>query len=653
MQARYVIAMWSEAAAPPLLATLQSRAARGAYSCVYQHEGADAGYCLLSQHSRWVNHSGDISASSLDSSTKTAFTKDAYVAAQASRSLLLCGEAYIRDALEDLGAHSHAHGTIGQCGALFQQLWQLNAISPSTAGSESTSETAWQDRCAAYWGDFFAFETDGSSGLFRCYLSPMARQEWFYVHHQGALWISNDFEWLHECRTELSADWDYLYYSFFANGQATARTGLQSVRRLLAGQSLSGRADDWHSHTHWQLFPEYHPRRFGTPNEHTIQALAQQLAQRSQAVVAARCAQHDRVLVQLSGGFDSAVLLACVRKHKAAEQVLAVNYFDAGDASDERHFAQIMADHVGVKLITISLSGDGDSQAVGLRQRLAAAPLALEPSGQSFGRRSSTHIQNLADDMGATAILTGNGGDQVFGQFDHHVPAVDYVQDHGYFRGLIPQLLASARLNGQSLWWVWRQLWQQGRSSLTASQHPGLAQQNLFPHESLMKAMECIADADWSRQFAPYPKVKQAQIQALYLALTQYRHSQHNFSRAVVHPFMSQPLVEFALTLPSYMACHRGISRGLARLAFRDWIPSAIGQRLWKGATISFFYKALLNEQRELREYLLSGRLRERGFFNAHALEQTLGRMHQLNPDHLRWILRLLDTEAWMRRWSL
>lgn len=523
----------------------------------------------------------------------------------------------------------------------------------------ASNDAAWLAQCGQFWGDFFAFQFNKQTGSFRCYLSPMARQEWFYLRHQGAIWISNDIAALALLSFRREPDWDYLYYSFFANGQPSTKTGLMGVRRILGGQSLCA-VDGLHvdglqteasllHQSHWDLFPQYRPQP-----RYDIQQASVEFAAQTQAVIAARIAQHERVVVQLSGGFDSAILLACVRDLKAADQVLAVNYYDAGDASDERPFAQAMADHVGVKLTTMPLSSVSEAGGQVLA-RLATVAWALEPSGQSFGMRASGRIQTLADEFKATAILTGNGGDQVFGQFDHHVPAVDFAQDHGlvrgWRRGLWSQALASAHLNRQSVWWVAKALMRHRRAPLGPAHHPGLAAQHLFPVTALKTSIDAISMASWQRQFTSYPKVKQAQLQALYLALTQYRHSQHNFSTDVIHPLLSEPLVNYALTLPSYLACHDGVSRGLARLAFQEAIPASIHRRLWKGATISFFYKALVQERAQLRDYLLSGFLARHSFFNTEALNQTLQRIHQLSPDELRWILRLLDTEAWAQRW--
>jgi hypothetical protein len=82
-----------------------------------------------------------------------------------------------------------------------------------------------------------------------------------------------------------------------------------------------------------------------------------------------------------------------------------------------------------------------------------------------------------------------------------------------------------------------------------------------------------------------------------------------------IDPCNCQPDCEFALATPTYVLLHNGVSRGLARMAFRDQLPEEIRRRQTKGTGTPFYQHVMRQNLPLLREHLLAGLRRDQSIF--------------------------------------
>ena len=129
----------------------------------------------------------------------------------------------------------------------------------------------------------------------------------------------------------------------------------------------------------------------------------------------------------------------------------------------------------------------------------------------------------------------------------------------------------------------------------------------------------------------------------------------HGYDRRLpftsVAPLLSQPVVEAALRIPTWLACQGGIDRSAARRAFESRIPTNILRRRTKGGPDAFAIQILRSNMDLVRKRLLTGRLAANGIIDISAVEAALS-PEQLgrDPNYVRLLL-LLDTEAWIEGW--
>jgi len=118
----------------------------------------------------------------------------------------------------------------------------------------------------------------------------------------------------------------------------------------------------------------------------------------------------------------------------------------------------------------------------------------------------------------------------------------------------------------------------------------------------------------------------------------------------LVNPLMSQPIVELALSIPSWHMVEGGRDRALARKAYHNAMPPLIRDRRRKGSPSSFAITLLRAKREEARERLLDGELVRRGYIDKAALATALAEEPGVGLGYVR-ILGLLDMEVWIGHW--
>ncbi|WP_143435507.1 asparagine synthase-related protein [Henriciella aquimarina] len=125
----------------------------------------------------------------------------------------------------------------------------------------------------------------------------------------------------------------------------------------------------------------------------------------------------------------------------------------------------------------------------------------------------------------------------------------------------------------------------------------------------------------------------------------------HSYERDFLHPLISQPLIDLSLRLPTYRLCVNGISRGLARLAFKDAVPDPIRHRMTKAGATHYFIDFLDSNRPKILDALGNGELVQHGLIRREDVDTFLSgdriRIQSLG----RMALVYYSIEAWLRTW--
>jgi len=353
-------------------------------------------------------------------------------------------------------------------------------------------------------------------------------------------------------------------------------------------------------------------------------------------VVAAWALGRQSVFCEISGGLDSAIVAASLTQ-VGAPLVYGVNHGFPRDESDERLYARAVADQIGVPLEVVD------------RQRLIVTPEKL--AGAAGGPRPNyvggdpDHDADLAARLaapGMDAMFTGRGGDGMLYQMAH--PA------------LVRDVLRGASMGGRrrGLSWLARRnattVWDLLRRGLSAKDlTAGLGVQAFLP--DAVAALE-PARHPWLEEARVLDPAKQLQVLALVNGLSAFGESRRHRAGDVIDPLMSQPVVEFCLSVAAGRLAVGDNDRPFARAAFAGRLPPLVLNRRGKGDLTTYFAQSLRGSLEALRPYLLDGRLAAAGLLDRPRLDAAL------SPERLVWtnmsseVFVILALEAWVRCWS-
>ena len=536
----------------------------------------------------------------------------------------------------------------GGMGIVLGKLFQRTALDSTAAPSANINradtarilETGGRVLVDRYWGRYVALLRN-ASGDTLVLRDPSGTLPCFRIRHQG---VSIVFSWLEDALQMLAPSehpaihWDALTAQMLRGPQGARETALEGISQVLPGELVDLGTD--RSVLHWNAVEIAR-----TPARYDDAEATQLLRHAVRSCTRAWASCYDSLLLRLSGGIDSSILLSCLAPDSTAADVICVNYHSPGIDSDERHYALMAAGRVGRDLILRERNLEFQIERV--------LQIARMPSPVSYvGGMNTSADARLASAHGAGAMFTGAGGDALFYEVSRWWPAADYLQDNGIDGGFPAAALDAARLGKLS---VWRTLALAVREQL----HPELSARLPRRHHPLL-SRELIAAHTNEQRFvhpalsegASLPIGKCMQTMALMHPVGYYEPFEQEAAPELVYPLFSQPLVELCLRLPTYVLARGGRGRALARRAFRADLPAQIANRRSKGG-MEEHIKAVLDANIELvRELLLEGELSRRGMLDRSKVEELLsGKPTTLicSPSQVHG---LVAVEAWLSRWT-
>ncbi|MBT9491132.1 MAG: asparagine synthase [Paucibacter sp.] len=491
-----------------------------------------------------------------------------------------------------------------------------------------------------FWGRYVAFlhTAAGSTLVLR---DPSGALPCFRIRHQG---VSIIFSWLEDALQMLghveprSVNWHVLTAQILRGPLGGRETALEGVSQVLPGEVIA-----LHDGVSTLLWNAVEIAR--SPSAYGVDEATQLLGQTVRSCVRAWASCYDTLLLRLSGGVDSSILLSCLAADRTQADVICVNYHSPGSNSDERLYARLAAVRVGRDL----LERERDS---GFRiDRILQMACMPDPVPYVGWMNASTDAR-LASAYVAPAMFTGAGGDALFYEIPRWWPAADYLQNKGLDASFAAAAIDAARLGKVSVWRaVGLALKERVRPNLAARAPRGPAallapgflrgqiEQPCFAHPAL-------------RDSNQLPIGKCMQTLALMHPLGYYDPFEQAAAPELIHPLFSQPLVELSLRLPTYLLTQGGHGRAMARRAFASDLPPQIASRRSKGG-MEEHIKAVLHANIDfVRGLLLEGELNRRGMLARTKVEELLSGRPTALPGPVSQIHGLVAVEAWLSRWT-
>lgn len=513
--------------------------------------------------------------------------------------------------------------------------------------SEATQVVATDGRYLLehFWGYYVAFLRLSTRSEFKVIRDCSGKFPCYRVFHEGVHLFLSDPDIAPTLGVPpLSIDWQYLASFLLFDDMRVRRTGLREVTEILPGESLTIGSDVARPAVLWN------------PAQISASAIVDDFADACTALdhVARQCIDawamlHRDILLNLSGGFDSAVVLGCLLESSIRPRITCINRYTHEHSEDERGYARIAAESANVRLLEVEWSAGG----VKLDERLLDVPRMARP-GLDILTFAEVALRNeLAQSLAVAAVWTGQGGDHLFLRRPTSLIVADYLHWHGLGARLTTSVADAARLADESYWSVLRSTIatrMKRRRWLPANARPtgtSFVRPDALPLRDAEFALH-----PWLEERGDIPPGKLEQIRDLADVVNQWsvfapiEHAQEH------HPLLSQPIIETCLRIPTYLLVAGGRKRSLARATFADIVPRQIVERESKGSTKAYTTAALRKGMPFVRELLLDGLLVREGVLDRTALEPHVVHGRPLHASQFYPMLACIAAEIWSRTWA-
>lgn len=494
----------------------------------------------------------------------------------------------------------------------------------------------------SFWGRYVAFLDqcgrqeklvirDPAGGL-ECLTATVGRVVLFFSAAQDYLAL---------CGPPRDIDWEFVVSSLVRLTPEVHRTGFRPITRLLRGERATIRLAQIEREILWDPVEIVRSRSVNNVEESI------DLTRRvTRACVRSWASLHQNIIVRLSGGLDSSIVLGCLRNATFNGRITCVNsYYSRGSNSDEREYARLAAAAAGVPLLEYEL----DTRIH--RSELEQIPQSTSPISFLPILAGDRGMRTIARDRRVQALLSGEGGDEVFFESAPRYACRDHVWTHGFNRGLISIAMREALIERNSLWQV---LFQAGTALLS---DPG----NAFTSTLFDGALSEFIDAEAQRSalkkglFVPAwvrrdMKISPGKVWQIW-AISYPNVSMGFFDRRDdpddLNPLFSQPLIELCLRIPTTTLSVGGRDRAIARLAFAECIPLRILRRRTKAVVDEYLAHIVQANSDLIRERVLDGTLARMNLLNRANLERALtGKL--MKRGHANEICTLFAAEVWL-----
>lgn len=502
--------------------------------------------------------------------------------------------------------------------------------------AERITQSNGRELIAGYWGSYVAVlrRPDGQLSVLR---DPTGAMSCYFARDGALTFLFSDLEdYLRVASRGPGINWRHVGAYLHFSRLVSYETGLEGVQQVRGGECVTFCDAGTQRAFYW------HPARVyeaGVIEDPQTALLELRCAVTSSVTTWA--ARHERILLELSGGLDSSIVLGCLAAAGRRDDVTCFTmYTDAADG-DERGFARQAARAAGCEMVEVPFR----PLVKALDEMLCAAPV-VSPAMATLKSAAEDTRERCSRERRIEAIFSGQGGDNLFQRRkDKRIPA-EYLRRHGPGRQLARICVDTARLTGNTVWSVAVESIVGACSKLAADPYAICQPPSFWNPAAWLPAWTDAMRHPWVMDARRLPPSKTQQVfdvvdaQMFYAPRCGYA--------ALVHPLISQPVLECALRIPCYVLTAGGRERALARRAFADSVPRQIVERTSKGAATSYFQELLLHNAAHIRARLMDGRLARAGMLDLRKLEAALSYDALMRGRELGSVLHALICEHWI-----
>lgn len=483
-----------------------------------------------------------------------------------------------------------------------------------------------------YWGSYLLI-LQISSECIMVLRDPSGMMPCYYRVNGWGVELSDNAHGLQR-RAAQSVDRGALLRHLAGRGGEGRETCLANICELLPGECLYIRPEGARCETRWS------PAEYLRTNAQISSSdLITGLKKRMRECIGAWSNQFTHILLGVSGGLDSSIVAALSNPGSLAA---CLTLYGESLDSDERRWAHCLTEALNLRLVETPYA---------LEDIAIGEPLSAHvprPSPSLFWQSIAAIHHQIEKKEGIDAHFSGNGGDAIFASLWSSAPILDHFQSAPLSLGVIQTITNVSDMTGVAMPQLVRAAWRRHRRTrhnIRSDQIEGLT----------VAAIRALETADvrhpWLQDWDYYRPGEREHI----LMIIQSQRSLETYTRACapVHiaPLLSQPIMEYCLSIPSWRWIDQGRDRSIARDAMKDMLPAKILGRQLKGGPGSFMNSIALHNALEMKKILRGGLLVDAGIIDPIFLryeEEDLHRSHGL----AKRLLQFTTAEIWARQWG-
>jgi asparagine synthase (glutamine-hydrolysing) len=546
-------------------------------------------------------------------------------------------------------------GTIFPYGTPATASSETRCLSLSHSEEADVLNTGGRSLVRSHWGSYILFLTNSNTADVHVLRGPMSAIPCFWADVAGlTMFFSRPPDLTDVGILPTRINWDHIRAQSARGDYICEETGLLGIFTLISGDCLALQAGRRTHHYYWT------PTSSGLhPIVSDIDTAADLLRSSTRATINCWSSLHESIIVSLSGGFDSSIVLGCAITAPTKPEIRAVNLCSPR-SGDERRYARSMARKCRVPLHEVDLPDNVDLGLCLGCSRTASPVLRLTAfaTEQLFLR--------FSEEFAASSVFTGELGDNVLGHGYGPEVLAEAFWRYRLTRPALRALLDYATLYRVSIWRA---------AKLAISECKvlrGVRTGGMFEHLKArgVPTLGSLTTADamaqyesmaprfvhkWFRDATCGPPGWLQTIASLIILTSTSTHSA--FSEVgdtlFLSPLVSQPVVEASLTIPAQLHISGGAHAAVARRAFAPQLSTAVLSRGRSKGTSDYWLRDVIVRNRPfLRELLLEGALVKERILDRRKTELALSGEVSGSRVGVVDVLTQLYIECWLRRWT-
>ncbi len=427
----------------------------------------------------------------------------------------------------------------------------------------------------------------------------------------------------------------------------TSNTAFQNINMLKEAHFLKFDDKGCDTHTYWDLPDLTNADSNAKPEPYILQ-----LQQHLEEAVKLRLISDVPLGAFLSGGLDSSLIVALMRRHSnSAIKTFSIG-FEGDDSFDETPYAQQVAEYLETDHTAFTVKPD----AMELLSDL------VWHHDQPFADSSAipTYLVSKLTREHVTVALTGDGGDELFAGYERFYAAKLFQKLSVIPRPLWKGLAKAIDLLPEGTGY-YNTIKRAGRFARAGSKPIFDAYFDLVRVFSQELAQEIAINSKsveasirrYEAQPMPFPLIPLVMANMwTYLPddlLIKADRCSMQASLEARAPFLDHKLVEYVATIPFNFKLNGSTTKYILKESARGLLPDEIIDRKKHGFGVPLG-AWLRRDISPVRDILLSQTARERGLLNMQVVERLIDEHASGKRDHNRQLWTLLTLEEWHRR---